>query len=204
MARPKRIEGEPTARQRMEDAFWGMLADMPYHKMTSREVCKRSGVSHNSFYYHFENLDDMARQMLNGLFVPELPLALLSVVDGSGETAARLERRGPHRPHVRHRRHNGAPRQRRRALRIARDRHLRRAGGRTRRHTEDGRHRPTVSVKGSGSLSPGIFCYSLAFAITPLPIPVNLSICRTERPARRNLASKAFLSDTARVGRVSR
>ena len=91
MARPKRIEGEPTARQRMEDAFWGMLADMPYHKMTSREVCKRSGVSHNSFYYHFENLDDMARQMLNGLFVPELPLALLSLVDGSGETAARLE-----------------------------------------------------------------------------------------------------------------
>ena len=73
MARPKRIEGEPTARQRMEDAFWGMLADMPYHKMTSREVCKRSGVSHNSFYYHFENLDDMARQMLNGLFVPERP-----------------------------------------------------------------------------------------------------------------------------------
>lgn len=91
MARPKRIEGEPTARQRMEEAFWKTLADMPYHKMTSREVCKRSGVSHNTFYYHFENLDDMARRMLDGLFTPELPLALLSMVDGDRKASIGIE-----------------------------------------------------------------------------------------------------------------
>ena len=82
MARPKRIDGEPTARQRMEEAFWDMLGDMPYHKMTSRENCKRAGVSHNAFYYHFENLDEMARSLLDGLFIQELPYALLAMVDG--------------------------------------------------------------------------------------------------------------------------
>ncbi len=82
MARPKRVDGEPTAKQRMEDAFWDMLADIPYHKMASREICKRAGVSHNAFYYHFENLNDMAHQLLDGLFIPELPLSLLSIVDG--------------------------------------------------------------------------------------------------------------------------
>lgn len=82
MARPKRIDGEPTAKQRMEDAFWDMLGDMPYHKMTSREICNRAGVSHNAFYYHFENLDEMARSLLDGLFVQELPYALLAMVDG--------------------------------------------------------------------------------------------------------------------------
>lgn len=81
MARPKFREGEPTARQRMEDAFWDMLGDMPYHKMTSREICNRASVSHNAFYYHFDNLDEMAHSLLDGLFVQELPYALLAMVD---------------------------------------------------------------------------------------------------------------------------
>ena len=38
MARPKRIEGEKTAYERMEDAFWEMLAEMPYNASTSFSV----------------------------------------------------------------------------------------------------------------------------------------------------------------------
>lgn len=80
MARPKRIPGEKTARERMEDAFWEMLAEMPYDKMTGKEICARANVSHNSFYYHFENMDDMARQIFDCLIVPEIPAAIMQSI----------------------------------------------------------------------------------------------------------------------------
>ncbi len=53
MARPKRVEGEKAARERMEDAFWNMLSEMPYHEMTGKELRGRAGVSHNTFYYYY-------------------------------------------------------------------------------------------------------------------------------------------------------
>lgn len=89
MARPRRIEGEQTARERMEEAFWAMLAEMPYNAMTAREVCVRARVSHNAFYYHFEGLDDMARKLFDRLTETDLPRALLSML-GSGVEASDL------------------------------------------------------------------------------------------------------------------
>lgn len=86
MARPKRVEGEKTAYERMEDAFWEMLAEMPYHKMTGKEICIRAKVSHNSFYYHFDNMDDMAQKLFDRLVVPELPGIVLSAL-GTDNTA---------------------------------------------------------------------------------------------------------------------
>ena len=82
MARPKRVEGEKTAYERMEDAFWDMLAEMPYHDMTGKEVRVRAGVSHNTFYYYFENMDDMARKMFDRIVITEAPLVILSVMAG--------------------------------------------------------------------------------------------------------------------------
>lgn len=78
MARPKRIEGEKTAYERMEDAFWEMLSEMPYNAMTGKEICARAQVSYNSFYYHFENLDDMATRLFKSLMVDELPMAVIN------------------------------------------------------------------------------------------------------------------------------
>lgn len=80
VARPKRVEGQKGAYERMEDAFWEMLAEMPYRRMTGKEVCARAQVSHNSFYYHFENMNDMAHKMFDRLVLPEIPSAMLRSV----------------------------------------------------------------------------------------------------------------------------
>lgn len=89
MARPKRIEGEKTARERIEEAFWAMLTEMPYEAMTAREVCVRAQVSHNAFYYHFEGLDDMACRLFDQLTETDLPRALLAML-GYGAEASDL------------------------------------------------------------------------------------------------------------------
>lgn len=77
MARPKRVPGEKTAYERMEDAFWELLAKYPYQQLTMRKICTRAKVSHNTFYYRFQNLDDMAMQMFDRLVTPEIPLLVL-------------------------------------------------------------------------------------------------------------------------------
>ncbi len=64
MARPRRIEGRKTALERMEDAFWDMLAEMPYHQMTGRELRARAGVSHNTFYYYFASKEELMEAMV--------------------------------------------------------------------------------------------------------------------------------------------
>ena len=76
MARPRRTEGRPSAYERMEHAFWEMLSEMPYHEMTGKELRARAGVSHNTFYYHFENMDDMARQMFARFATPQVAATL--------------------------------------------------------------------------------------------------------------------------------
>lgn len=87
MARPRRVEGVKTAQERMEDAFWEMLAEMPYHEMTGRELRRRAGVSHNTFYYHFASMDDMARQMFRGIGIEQGPPAMLAILQGGGVAA---------------------------------------------------------------------------------------------------------------------
>ncbi len=81
--------------ERMEDAFWDMLAEMPYHQMTGRELRARAGVSHNTFYYHFANMDDMARDIFDRLAAPEVPAALMGAVMGGVGTSQGFAERVP-------------------------------------------------------------------------------------------------------------
>lgn len=60
MARPKKTEKEPSALQRIEDAFWEMMAEMPYESITISALTKRAKVNHNTIYYHYECIDQMA------------------------------------------------------------------------------------------------------------------------------------------------
>ena len=90
MARPKRIEGEPSALERMEGAFWELLAQTPFEKMTCKELRARAGVSHNTFYYHFESMEDMAARMFKRMAVPQVPVALMAVMAGDQGTVAAM------------------------------------------------------------------------------------------------------------------
>ena len=52
MARPKRDPDKKTAFERIEDAFWDILSEKPFDKITISELSKRAGVNHNLLYYY--------------------------------------------------------------------------------------------------------------------------------------------------------
>ena len=56
MARPRKDQEGPTAVERMEEAFWEILAEKPYAQITVSEIAKRAQVNKNAFYYHFDGL----------------------------------------------------------------------------------------------------------------------------------------------------
>ena len=60
MARPRKDAVGPTAVERMRQAFWGLLEEKPYSAVTVRLITERAKVNHNTFYYHFQNIDEMA------------------------------------------------------------------------------------------------------------------------------------------------
>ena len=60
MPRPRRDSNIPPAKQRMEDAFWELLADREYRRITVTDVVRCAKVNRNSFYYHFSGLPELA------------------------------------------------------------------------------------------------------------------------------------------------
>ena len=48
------------AKERLENAFWELLADRDYRKITVTDVVREAGVNRNSFYYHFSSLPELA------------------------------------------------------------------------------------------------------------------------------------------------
>ena len=72
MARPKRDDRERTARERIEDAYWELLAQMPFEDITIRALAATAGVNHNLIYYYYENLQDLAKHALGNVASKEL------------------------------------------------------------------------------------------------------------------------------------
>jgi AcrR family transcriptional regulator len=83
MGRPKNDSNEKTATERMTEAFWEMLSKESYPNITVRGISSRAKVNHNTFYRHFENVDDMAKKAFEDIILTEIPAALLS---GNGAT----------------------------------------------------------------------------------------------------------------------
>jgi AcrR family transcriptional regulator len=81
MSRPKYRQGDKTARDRLNEAFWKCIEEMPYNKMTVLAVCERAGLNKNSFYYHYEDMDDMARSIVNETLERDFPAIMLSQIN---------------------------------------------------------------------------------------------------------------------------
>ena len=62
MARPKRVESTESARQRIEEAYWELLEEMPYSRITISKLSRKAAVNHNLIYYYYENIDDLAEK----------------------------------------------------------------------------------------------------------------------------------------------
>ncbi len=77
MARPRKNAGGKSAMERMEETFWQMMEEMPFAQMTCKELYGRAGVSHNTFYYYFGNMEDVAEKMFERAAIKEMPMLVL-------------------------------------------------------------------------------------------------------------------------------
>lgn len=85
MARPRKDHEGPAARARIVGAFWGLLAEVPYERITVRSLASRAQVNHNTIYRHFESMEHLARSAVAEAYPPEAAgrmLAILSQPEG--------------------------------------------------------------------------------------------------------------------------
>ena len=66
MARPRSDAAGPDACERIIEAFWEMLSEMPYPEMKVTALARKAHVSPNTLYYHFDGILDVARHALVG------------------------------------------------------------------------------------------------------------------------------------------
>ena len=78
MGRPRYAKGDATARDRLAEAFWAQLETMPFERMTARSVAAAAGVNHDTFYRHFDSLEDMAAKLFDDITLTEVPSMLVA------------------------------------------------------------------------------------------------------------------------------
>lgn len=97
MARPRKDAGEPGARERIVDAFWGMLEQMPLGSITVGALVEAAHCNRGTFYYYFADLDVLALSVVREEFFSDDSLArglFGALVEGDAEA---LSRRVPQR-----------------------------------------------------------------------------------------------------------
>lgn len=79
MARPRKDQAGPTARERIVDAFWSMLAEGPYDGITVKGLAARAGVNHNTIYRHFESIEQVGKTAVSEIYSIETARLMLSL-----------------------------------------------------------------------------------------------------------------------------
>lgn len=78
MARPKYKDSETPARERIIESFWCLLEAMPHHKITVSAITQHAKVNRNTFYYHFETIEDLSICAVQESMRPDLIGALIA------------------------------------------------------------------------------------------------------------------------------
>lgn len=84
MARPAYRGSEPTARERMREAFWELLEREGYGRITVKALASHANVNPNTFYYHYASMEDLARDALDAEKLSEIPEAIRDSASGGG------------------------------------------------------------------------------------------------------------------------
>lgn len=71
MGRP-RADGGPLAPERLETAFFDLLRTTDYRDISVSAVVRAAGLNRNSFYYHYTDLDDLARSAADAVLLTEV------------------------------------------------------------------------------------------------------------------------------------
>lgn len=80
MGRPRYSKDDDTAQDRLKHMFWEQLKETPYEKMTARNVAAAAGVNKNTLYYHYNSLDDLARDAVSEVLDPRFVSMLAHVI----------------------------------------------------------------------------------------------------------------------------
>ena len=73
MARPSYNNTQPTAKERLKEAFWRLLSENNYSNITVKKLSALAQVNPNTFYYHYVSMDDLAFDALNDEKLHEIP-----------------------------------------------------------------------------------------------------------------------------------
>ena len=64
MPRPRRDSEILPAKERLENAFWELLSEREYRKITVTDIVRTADVNRNSFYYHFDDIPSLLEEIL--------------------------------------------------------------------------------------------------------------------------------------------
>lgn len=80
MARPKKNNFNDCATVKIENAFWRLLEKESFSDITVLRITQESGVNRNSFYYHYEDMNDLAYKAFKNNVGTEVSRALFGVL----------------------------------------------------------------------------------------------------------------------------
>lgn len=72
MARPKQSENSVTVKERIENAFWLLLSKNDYEKISIKMLSAEASVNHNSIYYYYRNIDEIAKSAFDNTIISDL------------------------------------------------------------------------------------------------------------------------------------
>ena len=73
MARPAYDNSQLTAKARLKESFWKLLSETNYSHITVKKLSALAQVNPNTFYYHYNTMDDLALDALNDEKLYEIP-----------------------------------------------------------------------------------------------------------------------------------
>lgn len=73
MARPAYDNSQLTAKARLKESFWKLLSETNYSHITVKKLSALAEVNPNTFYYHYNTMDDLALDALNDEKLYEIP-----------------------------------------------------------------------------------------------------------------------------------
>lgn len=88
MARPRKDAEDPGAQERMRIAFWELLGQMPFDRITVKGLAQAAGVQRNTFYYHYRGMDELAKDAIAALPIEPYAAGLVTALPGGGEHVA--------------------------------------------------------------------------------------------------------------------
>ncbi len=80
MARPKKSARDEMATVKIENAFWSLLETEPYSRITVLRITQEAGTNRNSFYYHYEDINDLAFQAFRNNMDNDVSKALVTAL----------------------------------------------------------------------------------------------------------------------------